>query len=406
MMCIISAQIVLFQRRTNLFLSFKLMDPKEFFINQCNGLELNMPDITLRYLAVKDLVNGVSEDGRGIELYKKFFQGIGDDSDIFLGRLKILVNSFADHGYNSDFSLTSDRRMRLVDGAHRLSCALFFGEKTIRVRSTITSNCASNYYDISNESRWTLMIDAGLSDEDIDYIRHESDLLVESVINEYIKVNDMPRDREALRKWVVEESKKVYGLDGSNFYQSLPMLGVNGTRPTDKRIAQYGLKDLLNAKMDVLDIGCNIGFMDMEIASLVRSVTGIELGSGLSRLSKKIASKLNIYNTTFVCADFKEWKNISRRKYDMIFSFANYRWIGLNAQEYVTKIASNIKHGGYVFFEGHDIISFSDEQKEYGDYIDAFIKNGFSCIKFGDSTDQESIQRIWTLLQYTGQGNL
>ena len=388
---IISTNIAEFQRKRNFFMSSINMDPKELFLIQCNGLELYRPGITIRYLAVKDIVNGKNEDSKGLELYKKFCTIGGGDPNIYVDKLTSLVNSFASQGYNSDYYLLCDNKMALLDGHHRLTCALFFEDKSVCVRNLITS-----LGDGGKLSEWG-PINTGLSDEEIDFIRNESDLLVECTINSYIKENKTIFDPTALREWIFKESKKIYGFE---YYQSFPMLGINGNRQTDLRIEQYGLKELLNKKMDVLDIGCHIGFMDMEIASLVRNVTGIEIYKPVSQLSKSIARKLNIYNATFICADFKEWESISRRKYDLILSFANYRWLGLNPQEYVTKIDSLIKHGGYVFFEGHDIMSFSDEQKEYGDYIDAFINFGFSRIKSGYSNDQESVKRIWTLLQH------
>lgn len=401
---ILSRDIAQFQYKTNIYISDpKSMDPKEFLLLQCNGLELNRPDITIRYLAVNDIVNGMINDGKGLRIYKKFWQGDGQDSDRLVNNLTALVNSFADHGYNQNCFITCDKKMEIFDGGHRLACALFFGVKTIRVRNTITN------WD--QESMWVRMINAGLSDEEIDIIRHESDLLIEGIINCHEK--EIEVDHEALIKWICKEYKKVYGFDiielngksyvtlnKGGFYQSLPKLGIDGARPTDIRIDMYGLKDLLNTSMDVLDIGCNIGFIDMEIASSVRSVTGIEFNSAASELSQKIAKKLNIYNATFISADFKEWKNPSHRKYDVIFSFAVYKWIGLKPQENATKLASLIKKGGFVIFEGHSLES--EEHNDYGDYVDAFINNGFGRVKMGYSTDDKSTNRIWTLFQYNG----
>ncbi|WP_297828452.1 methyltransferase domain-containing protein [uncultured Methanobrevibacter sp.] len=386
---IVTTQVANLQFERNLFLSSRIMDPKELFLLHCNGLELYRPGITIRYLAVKDIVNGKTEDGYGLRLYKKFILGGGnDDPDFHVDKFNDLVKSFADRGYDPNYCLFCDNKMEMIDGSHRLTCALFFGEKRIRVNSLITS--LGNWDRVAT---WGLVKDV-FSGEEIDIIRNESDRLVESVINDYKIEYPTNIDHGTLRKWIVKESKKIYNFE---FYQSFPMLGLNGARPTDVRIEQYGLKELLNSKMDVLDIGCHIGFFDLEIASLVHSITGIELNPKISRLSLGIARKLSIYNAAFFSADFKEWESMSRRKYDMIFSFANYREIGLSSQEFVAKIVSLIKPSGYVLFEGYDTLS--EANNDYEDYIGAFTSLGFKRVNVGVSKDQESVKRTWTLLQ-------
>lgn len=404
MRTIISSKVSQTQVRKNLFMPYsKSIDPKKLFILQCNGLESKRPDIIIRYLAVQDIVNGNIEGGEGLRLYKKFIGANGLDSDSYANKFIVLVNSFADHGYNPNYYLICEKNMWVTNGNHRLACALFFGEKKICFKNTIS------YWDVL--PAWHRLIYAGFSDEEIDFIRQESDKLVESIINNQDIEKCKVLDQRALRKWVMKESKIVYifnkrklsensmvSMNKGEFYQSFPMLGINGVRLTDKRIEQYSLKDLLNNKMDVLDIGCNIGFLDLEIASLVRSVTGIEFNSVVSRLSKSIANKLNIRNATFYDYDFKEWKNLSRRRYDMILSLDVHQYIDLTPQEYAAKIASLIEPGGLLLFESPDL-NLTGEPKDYDDYIDAFMNNGFRSIKRGDSMDQESSKRKWTLLQ-------
>ncbi len=387
---IISTQFANFQINNNLFIFSKSIDPREFLLLHCNnGFESNRPDIVIQYLAVKDIARVSNSYGNGLKLYMKYCHCFGNDSRINADMLADLVNSFTDQESNPYLCLTCDKHNNITEGGNQLACALYFGENTIRVRNTVTS--------IDQESWWVKLIDAGLNDDEIDFIRHESDSLVVSLINNSTREKINSTDLETLQRWLMKESKKIYDF---YFYQSFPMLGIDGVRPTDIRIEQYGIRDILNANMDVLDIGCNIGFMDMEIATLVRSVTGIELNRDISRLSKNIARKLNIYNATFFNGDFKEWESMSRRKYDLIFSFANYRWIGLGPEEYAAKISSLIKHGGYVFFEGHDIMTFTDENKEYGRYISAFINIGFRSVKNEYIMDDGVTKRMWTLLQY------
>ncbi len=390
--------IFLVQKNRNLFISNPIvMDPKEFFLLQCNGLELNRPDITIRYLAIKDIVNRENEDCKGLRMYRKFWHY--KDTDLLVDNLTVLVNSFADHGYNSNFFLSCDNTMEIFDGGHRLACALFFGEKMVCVRKTIVN--------LEQGSMWLRMMNNGFNDEEIDFIRHESDLLVENAINS--QENKKTIDKEALKKWLLKEYEKLtifykrkqcinlfVSAKKVGFYQSFPLLGINGTRATDKRIEQYCLKDILNTKMDVLDIGCNIGFLDMEISSYVRSITGIEYNSAILRLAKRIAAKLNICNITFLDVDFKEWMNPSHRKYDLILSLDVHQCINLNPQDYVTKLSSFIKPSGFVLFEGHKILNHYN----YDEYIDEYMRCGFKVIMRDYAVDDESGKIIWTLLHH------
>ena len=393
----------MFQIERNLFMSSsQSMDPKELFLLQCNGLELKKPDLTIRYLAVKDIANGTIDNCESLRLYKKYASGNGFDPEFHVNKLIRLVNSFADHGYNPDYPLNFDKKMEITNGSHRLACALFFGVKTICFRYIFLK------WDMT--PTWDLMIKSGFSNEEIDFIRDESDLLVESIITNHEKEQVDTIDIDALRIWLVKEYKKVCRFDKrklngnsfvcvnkGGFYQSFPKLGITGARPTDIRIEQYGLKDLLNDSMNVLDIGCNIGFMDMEIAPLVRNVTGIEFNPVASRLSKSLARKLNIRNATFFDDDFKDWKNLSRRKYDLILSLEVHQWIGLSSKDYAAKIALFIKPCGFVLFEGHNL---TENYNDYNEYIDAFVNNGFRCIKSEYIMDDSVTKRIWTLLQY------
>ena len=70
--------------------------------------------------------------------------------------------------------------------------------------------------------------------------------------------------------------KNSHPFGEGKFYQSFPRIKLEGERPTDIRIEKYDLKRYLSKKVDVLDIGANDGFIDMEISSEVNSVLGVE----------------------------------------------------------------------------------------------------------------------------------
>ena len=60
----------------------------------------------------------------------------------------------------------------------------------------------------------------------------------------------------------------IYGLD--KLYQSYDELNVEGQRNTERRIIEYELKKHLQETDSVLDIGCNCGFIDLQISYFIK----------------------------------------------------------------------------------------------------------------------------------------
>lgn len=143
-------------------------------------------------------------------------------------------------------------------------------------------------------------------------------------------------------------------------YQSLELIDMKGIRPTEDRIQEYRLREMLNAGDDVLDIGCNTGFFDMSIAGLVHSVTGIEYDRNLVKVAEMVKDYLKITNCYFYNSDFNEWRKEISTTYNVIFSFAIHHWLNICPQEYVTVLDNLLKKGGYICFESH-IYGVDDE---------------------------------------------
>lgn len=144
-------------------------------------------------------------------------------------------------------------------------------------------------------------------------------------------------------------------------YQSLEMIGLKCGRPTERRIEEYGLRQILKAEDDVLDIGCNSGFFDILVAGLVHSVTGVEYDESLVKVGELVRDYLKVPNCVFFKGDFKKWyKQAHRKSYNVIFSFAIHHWLDLSPQEYCVILDSLLKEEGYICFESH-IYGMDDE---------------------------------------------
>ncbi len=143
----------------------------------------------------------------------------------------------------------------------------------------------------------------------------------------------------------------VYGM--GDLYQSFVSLGIKGKRSTEERIIEYELLKYLNKSSNIIDIGCNVGFIDLQIAPYVNSTTGVEINPHLSAISNAVKNHLNQTNSTFVASGFENY--VSDKKFDGIFSFAADEVADglskLNFDEYIEKLDNMLNEKGYIFFE-------------------------------------------------------
>lgn len=193
-------------------------------------------------------------------------------------------------------------------------------------------------------------------------------------------------------------SKNCQAFGANRFYQSFPRLQIKGERPTDVRLEKYGLEKYLSREVDVLDIGANDGFIDMEISSKVRSVLGIEYNEKLVEIARTAKEMLKIENADFICDDYNHWKIGNRRKYDIIFSFAIHIWIGTSPEEYANDIFQLLNNNGIFFFESQTL----ENDVKYVDYCCAFENLGLEKIREDYIMDDGKTNRKFIIYRKNG----
>ena len=187
----------------------------------------------------------------------------------------------------------------------------------------------------------------------------------------------IPGDLLAFRDSVVSEYQHYSHAFGENqFYQSFPRLGILGNRPTEVRIAAYGLKEYLTGASQVLDIGCNCGFLDLEIAGMGGHVVGIEYNDNLVDIALRTAKALGIKNVDFISSDYNRWKNNNKERFDMIFSFAVHAWLNVEPADYAAEINGMLNSGGHVILESQTLKT----DKRFYDYVEAFQNRGLVVV--------------------------
>jgi SAM-dependent methyltransferase len=140
-------------------------------------------------------------------------------------------------------------------------------------------------------------------------------------------------------------------------YQGWEELGLCGIKPTDARLADYGIAGLLAPTDRVLDLGANSGFLALAVGGMVAEVDAIELNPFLVEIGRAAAGHLQRDNVRFMVADIDSWQPDG--SYDAVFSLANHCTIdgrmSMDFETYVAKLFAALKPNGWLFFESHNV---------------------------------------------------
>ncbi len=207
-------------------------------------------------------------------------------------------------------------------------------------------------------------------------------------------------------KFHLEQQKKgwnylIYGL--GDLYQSFDELKIKGQRNTEARIKEYELKKNMKKHYNILDIGCNCGFIDLKLSPDVNSIDGIEINPFLVAIGNEVKTYLKIKNVDFHPIGFEKYE--TRKTYEVVFSFAADDVADglskLSFMDYIKKISSLMVKDGYLFFESQasDILEGTWNSKY------KILKKNFKIIKekkiFSDYP-VNARERIFLILQKMG----
>ncbi len=192
-------------------------------------------------------------------------------------------------------------------------------------------------------------------------------------------------------------SSQDYGTYG--FYQGFWALRLPGQRPVEARLESYGLTDRLDDGMDVLDIGCNCGFLSLSVAPHVRSVTGVEIDPRMVEVARHAAGHLGQGNVAFQQGSFKDFlarSTAAGRRFDAVIATAVHMHVGLDIATFGAAVAELLRPGGMVLLESQDLRLVD---WDFADKLERFAANRFMVVSTGDSVDENGIPRLHSLLK-------
>ncbi len=171
-------------------------------------------------------------------------------------------------------------------------------------------------------------------------------------------------------------ANSIYG--GGEFYQSYSEIGLAGTRNIQERIDIYHVKKYLKPTDEILDIGCNCGFLDLQLRDYVKTIKGIDVEPLFIEIANRTKEYVGATNVKFSVMDFKEEVENPDTQYDGIFSLAvhtNVFMTGVAERQFVVDIMSKLKDGGILFFESHNLINDRERfDRICGIFLDAGMK--------------------------------
>lgn len=186
---------------------------------------------------------------------------------------------------------------------------------------------------------------------------------------------------------------KSHIYTGGYYYQGWDDIGIRGIRETNQRFKDYDLSSLLTAKMSVLDIGCNNGFLALKVAQFSGQVDAIEFNPFLVAIGRDVQKFLGIENIDFIVGDFAQFN--PGKRYDLIMSLANHQTgdanLNLAFRNHMERLWALLNDEGLVVLESHISEAHDPEflvqMKELGDIFSIVresIISQYKIIYIGD----------------------
>lgn len=184
-----------------------------------------------------------------------------------------------------------------------------------------------------------------------------------------------------MRKDIVSQIMRLFKEHGQ-IPQGIKALGIKGRRDSDTRYKLYNLDAHLKPSFNVLDIGCNCGFLSCLIARRVNSVIGIDKDKVLIKAANLAAEALGLINCSFVCGDIKNHK--PDEPYDLVVASQIHMWVAMAFPDYVQMLHALVKPGGLLLFESHDT---QNVDKDIARKVNVLIMSGFENVLTGTWTE-------------------
>lgn len=231
--------------------------------------------------------------------------------------------------------------------------------------------------------------------DDEDLPKAMQDIMKKNILKKFVDVDNFPTPYRKLVKKLKMLDKLMKLREGNfNKYQTFDELGIkNGERSTEERFKKYCLGKILQADHDVLDIGCNVGFLSLYVGNFVKSVTGIDVNKTLIDVANAAQAALVRPHCTFRNKSAENFK--PDHKYDVILSLAVHRYLKIGFKDYGQRLWEMLKNDGLLVIETHNIF---DTDLDIKDKIKKLVDIGFEDVteeyRWKEEVDIDRVEKI------------
>lgn len=146
--------------------------------------------------------------------------------------------------------------------------------------------------------------------------------------------------------------KEIYSMK-KRIYQSFPRLNIRGDRDIEERIKVYMLFDYINKNDNVLVIGSNEGFLDIELSYKCKYITSVEINDINNKIHKRVLDYLSIDNNDVHTSSFQDFTTDDNFSFIICTAVHRYILTDMSIEDYVEKIDRLLKQDGIFLFESH-----------------------------------------------------
>ena len=123
----------------------------------------------------------------------------------------------------------------------------------------------------------------------------------------------------------------------------MDLIGVSGLRNTRARIEAMGPQGFSENK-SIIDIGCNMGFLALDLAQAARKVTGCDINPRLIDVDRAAASYLKVDNVELVASALEDFSRDGPA--EVVLSLANHSTCDGNTKHTLEEYFAKCYHYG------------------------------------------------------------
>lgn len=187
-------------------------------------------------------------------------------------------------------------------------------------------------------------------------------------------------------------------------YQGFDRIALPGSRPAEQRIEAYQLRRHLNRlsrkhnQLTALDIGCNHGFLLLELADQLHKGFGFDISQTCIDVGNTVAQHLAIENIDLQACTFSDYIESNRGQHDLVIACAVHRWIGLPMPEFGRHLHDLVKEGGLLLVESQGVRRTNVTERDFHDKVKQIAAVGFKEVDRGSLCDDGINYREFVIL--------